>query len=289
MSAPRLTAVTLAIGCALRPAHAVDVRAQSPEPACRVAIERDAAGTPTVMVAAYLTGRAGALRVSKRGTDGTFRAIAESAVDLGLAADQCELSRHDFDGDGDPELLLSLITPRVESALVFEWTGGQLAARPVNDPREDARRGFDYPRIVDLDLRGPEQIATLEPEGPYREPQWRVWRLDGERWAEDRRTLAVVSFGLNDRRLRETLPTVVGGGPYVVRVVNGTREGTRRATSVVVLVGGVTVIPAGHVVSDTQFHAVDLDPQTPARAVLDARIEGPADASVVVVLERPRR
>ncbi len=74
-------------------------------------------------------------------------------------------------------------------------------------------------------------------------------------------------------------------GPYVLRVINGSPEGGRRARSVRILLNGTEIVAAGRLNAKTEFLWVPVSRQLREQNLLTVTLKGKTGAEIYITLE----
>jgi hypothetical protein len=183
----------------------------------------------------------------------------------------------DVDGNASPDVVLSIDMRRAAVAWVFEWTGTSLETRTPTEPQDDETQSLFWDgELNDLTHQGPAQVfVTTEVSRPARGVAGTLYRIVNGDWTTDPQVRGLWTVGgVEGASATAILPTVAGGGPYVLRLVNGDRNGSNRLTSFSLRVDGVQILAPGVVTGSTEFYEVQLSAGTPALAIIDAVATG---------------
>ncbi len=74
-------------------------------------------------------------------------------------------------------------------------------------------------------------------------------------------------------------------GPYVLRVINGSPEGARRARSVRILLNGTEIVAAGRLNAKTEHLWVPVSRQLREQNLLTVTVEGKTGSEIYITLE----
>ena len=204
------------------------------------------------LVAAYTNGFSGAVRVLHKA--GTGWQLADEPDLPRLGGIFPSVSLLEIDGEGPPEVLVSLSSARGPSAdWVFDWDGSDL--RPVNPTVAGDDGEIDTvlsdADFLDLDGDGVAEMINPTGSGPVAEDEtepiafgdYDVYAFDGERYAP---AGSVSYFGTATRQTGAPVTErirfgVQPPGAYRLHIVNGTASGADRVSSAVIRLNGVEV------------------------------------------------
>jgi FG-GAP-like repeat len=270
-------------------------RADPADPAetCAAVLETDRSGQPTLIAAAYLGRRRGRLLILERQDDGRFTLLAEEDIDGNDGP--CEAEVPDFDGDGRPEIFVTVSGmrgPHVEG-FIFRWTDAVAMASPAHRlvPVES---GLHDPELIDVLHDGTTQIfqASIDygvpVEGPRTGHVIVGGRADGSALRNHEESWVVCDRSSCDddpARLQDVDP----GRRYTLRLVNGDRGGANRVRVIGVTVNGRERLPKAARPSDGEFIEVPLGAGLkPGTAVhVRATPTGSAGKLVAVLIRQP--
>jgi|SRR5687768_4444256 hypothetical protein len=255
----------------------------------------DAAGTsqPAVVLAAYTTRTAGALRLLRRTDAGAYQVAFDSPDGWAMPGGRCAIRLRDVDFDGQPEAFVSFQSVRASTGWVLKWDGTTL--RNLTPTESVAGRVSSLlldPALYDLDHQGPlELIAarTVERQVPgtrSSSPAY-IYGLTEAGFAVQGSAIAVIGYRADvDARsnLRSFRLIEDSAAPYRLRVVNGDRFGKRRVTGATIQVNEIPVLEPRDLSDAMAFASVTI-PQLAVQNHVTATLTGPADGTLLVVIE----
>jgi hypothetical protein len=262
---------------------------------CFQVLERDAAGAPLRIIAAYTDRARGVVRLLTRGGNGEFTVTYESPVSPYISGNGCEITLRDVDGDGERDVFLQLTVGRYSRGWIFRWVSGTLTnVTPLRNGGGLSTSALTEPVLLDVRHDGTLQIAAGGDLDPRREEDRRLlsspsmFRFVGGTYQLDRPVLLAEQFNVRDPaslgRVEFSL-TTVADGPYVLRVVNGGSRGVHRVTGGTVTLNGVTLTAPGHINEQVEFLDVPLGSSLPVDNVVEVQLQGSSDAFVTVLVE----
>jgi hypothetical protein len=278
------------------PAERVPVAAGESRQSCSAVLE-EAAGEPAVVLAAYTSRAAGAVRVLRRVADGTWSVVFDSPTAWQMPGTSCRVRLQDLDFDGRPEVFVYVAAVRANTGWVFRWDRAALTSITPADASGDrvTSRLLD-PTVYDLTHAGPLQVIAarrvenLPPGARSANPAY-VYRVDAAGLRADRAILAVMGFRADvDPRsnVRAFRLMVDSTGPYRLRVVNGERGGRNRVTGATVTVNDVVVLEPRDLTAGTEFATVTL-PNLETQNRVTAVVSGAPESRVLLVFEDATR
>ena len=271
----------------LKPATAADRQS------CSATLGAAGTSQPAVVLAAYTTRTAGALRLLRRTDAGTYQVAFDSPDSWAMPGGRCAIRLRDVDFDGQPEAFVSFQSVRASTGWIFKWDGTTL--RNLTPTESIAGRVSSLlldPALYDLDHQGPlELIAarTVERQVPgtrSSSPAY-VYSLTEAGFAVQGSVIAVIGYRADvDARsnLRSFRLIEDSAAPYRLRVVNGDRFGKRRVTGATIQVNEVPVLEPRDLNDAMAFASVTI-PQLAVQNHVTATLTGPADGTLLVVIE----
>ena len=260
---------------------------------CFEVLERDPAGRPHVVVAVYVDGIAGAVRVLRRSLSDALDVVQDSPNRWALPGNSCVIRLRDVDFDDQPEVFVYFQGRRASTGWIFRWDGDALTnLTPTEADDVGERSVLLSPAIYDLAHQGPLQviasreIVNVAPGLPVRLPAF-VYRLGPSGYEVDGSVLAVMGFRAdvdprgNQRSFRlitDTMP------PVTLHVINGDRYGDNRVTSASIRVNEVELISGVDVNADIEFANVEIAPAYVSNTVT-ATLTGPPEGTIIVLVK----
>lgn len=257
----------------------------------QVLAEQD--GAPTLIAAAYTNRTDGAVRLLRRGADGTFRAVFDNPATWALSGRDCVLRLDDVDVDGTPEVFVYFFSTRSATGWIFRQAGDalvNLTAIEEADGRVVSR--MLEPTVYDLFHEGSRRVvATREvpataPGVSPRYPAF-VYALRPEGFVVESTALAVMGFradvgaGANQRFFRLAVDSA---GPYTLRAINGARDGSARVGGATVTVNNVVVLGPDALNAATEFAETELVEVFLTNEV-NAELTGDPDGRLILLVE----
>jgi hypothetical protein len=206
---------------------------------------------------------------------------------------RCAIRLRDVDFDGQPEAFVSFQGVRASTGWIFKWDGTTLRnLTPTESVQGRVSSLLLDPALYDLDHQGPlELIAarTVERQVPgtrSSSPAY-VYGLTEAGFAVQGSVIAVIGYRADvDARsnLRSFRLIEDSAAPYRLRVVNGDRFGKRRVTGATIQVNEVPVLEPRDLSDAMAFASVTI-PQLAVQNHVTATLTGPADGTLLVVIE----
>jgi hypothetical protein len=201
----------------------------------------DATGSTDYIVAAYYNGGHDALRVLRVTPTGTSAAADFDPGYIGGAL--ATLSVVDLDGDGKPEIIMSIPGSRYTQDWIFKWAAGALK---LFGPLELDARGRPHTTLfgltlLDIDGDGIPELLTPDTGHPGTTT---VLKLVNGAYAQ--RPPLVFQYRLTrGSGPPDALDTgvTVSPGNYTVTIVNGDSHGLNRSTAAYLEINGVVLFP----------------------------------------------
>ena len=244
---------------------------------------------PTRIAAVYWYGDA-VLRILERETPDRFRVTFESRPMMGGF---CRLRLADVDRDGTDDILLELAERADGMTWVFLAAGKTFrdVTPLMQDSAASAVSNLMNAGTVDLDHSGPLEFAG----------SWRQEGADGRMrfWSEifayrmgrlvsDGDALLVTEFQRDDavvvRTARFSLADAAPRRGYVLRLINGDRNGKGRASGLTVRINGERVTAAEKLNDKVEFLDVPITTALALENALDVEVAGAGDAYVTVLI-----
>jgi hypothetical protein len=260
-----------------------------------VVIEKLPDGSPKTIVAAYTNGGDGAVRVIQIQSDESYKVVFEpTGLDLGGTSVAVRL--WDVDQTGIPAVEVSFGTFRAQTAdWIFRWDGTKL----INlTPTEDAGYGLKdtvlvLTKFADLNHDGTlEVISELdyppqEKAGELPVAAEEIYRLTPSGYVFDRPVLYVSSFfrhpGAPRKETEQFSLLKKSVGPYLLKVVNGDKDGSNRVTSAHIVLNGIEVAGPNLFNQQVEFLSVPVNPQ--AQNKVEVTLEGKPGSKIIVTVE----
>jgi len=271
----------------LKPATAADRQS------CSATLAASGTSQPAVVLAAYTSRSAGALRLLRRTGAGPFQVAFDSPDGWAMPGGRCAIRLRDVDFDGQPEAFVSFQSVRASTGWIFKWDGTTLRNLTPTESSEGRVSSLLLdPALYDLDHQGPlELIAarTVERQVPgtrSTSPAY-VYGLTEAGFAVQGSVIAVIGYRADvDARsnLRSFRLIEDSAAPYRLRVVNGDRFGKRRVTGATILVNEVPVLEPRDLSDAMAFASVTI-PQLAVQNHVTATLTGPADGTLLVLIE----
>ena len=247
---------------------------------CFVVFDSFSDGTPQTIIAGYSNGANGAVRVIRAGDNHVYSVVYEPG-NLDLDGVDCQAELVDVQGDGVKEVLIAFRSFRGPSGdWIFRWDGSQLRSLGPTTMDED---GFESSvlsdsSLIDFDHTGPLSLIALanatRPEDGAPAVVYNVYKLSGYKFVFDKPLLYSSPFVRRKgepETVKETFPLPgSSAGPYTLRVINGERDGSRRASSARIVLNGVVILSPDHFSQQVEFLSipVNLQPQNTIEVTL---------------------
>jgi hypothetical protein len=260
---------------------------------CAAPLSQAQSGEPAFILAGYTDRASGAIRLLRRAPAGAYEVAFDHPDGWNLTGSRCTVRLRDLDLDGRPEVFVSFLGVRASTAWVFRWDGTALTnLTPTTSTAGRLSTLLLDPLVYDLDHTGAlEVVAARDIERPNPTSRGRhaafVYRLGDAGLGVVGSLLAIAAFrGDVDARsnLRSFRLLEDSTSPFTLRIVNGDRNGQHRAAGVTVRMNEVVVAEPADVAGATALASVALPPLT-VQNHFTATIDGPPDATVIVVVE----
>jgi hypothetical protein len=247
----------------------------------------DGTGTANYVVAAYTNGFLGAIRVLRL-QDTTAIIVAEPNLRmLGGIFPAVELV--DVENDGRPEVVIHFSSARASLFdWVFKWTGTELS---LIGPASVDEHGDVFTALTDSDFFDVDGDGTLEIIKRSAETQTiKVYRFDGQKFNLSK------TLKLFDTFYRHTAAPVTEtsefqvqnpGAGFVLTVINGDRDGSKKVSSGTIKLNGVVVLTPNDL--NQQVRKVVRQVTVLAENVLEVELAGQPTGQVLTTVEPPPR
>ena len=268
----------------LKPATAADRQS------CSAQLGAPGGGPARVLLAAYTTRTAGALRLLRRTEGGPYQVAFDSPDGWAMPGGRCAIRLRDVDFDGQPEAFVSFQSVRASTGWIFKWDGTTLRNLTPTESIEGRVSSLllDPPSTTSTTRAPLELIAarTVERQVPgtrSSSPAF-VYGLTEAGFAVQGSVIAVIGYRADvDARsnLRSFRLIEDSAAPYRLRVVNGDRFGKRRVTGATIQVNEVPVLEPRDLSDAMAFASVTI-PQLAVQNHVTATLTGPADGTLLV-------
>jgi len=235
-------------------------------------IETFSDGNPQTIIAAYSNGLGGAIRVIRADAARVF-SVAYEPTTLLLTGVDCQAELVDVEGDGVREVLISFRSFRGPSEdWILRWDGSQLRNLGPVEIESDGMQSsvLSDSGLLDLDHTGTLSLVTLT--GPaslgdeFPNPLPVVYKLEGGKFVLDRPLLFLSPFvrrtGQPETVAQSLFVPPVFSGPFVLKVINGERDGSRRVSSARIVLNGVEILSPNQFSQQVEFLTISINLQT---------------------------
>ncbi len=196
-------------------------------------------GSDDVIVAAYTNGFSGAVRVLRKQGGGASLVDEPDLPLLGGVFPYVELL--DLDGDGTPEIIVSLSSARGPGAdWVFKWSGRGLRLIGPSTVDDDGDVSTVLGEADFVDINGDGLLEIINPPEEDPDEPFDVFDLDGNRLKPLSFVGTYVRSAGKPTESAEIFPA--SRGDYLLKIINGDTKGDHRVSSAVVRLNGKVVV-----------------------------------------------
>jgi hypothetical protein len=257
-------------------------------------------GAPRTIIACYSDNVGVAIRVMQAVSDGSYSIIFEPS-NLPLIGTDCGVALVDVDGDGVKEVKLSVASMQGNSSdWVFKWDGRHLEnlTPATADEQGQLETELFNSAFFDFDHDGTLQVLSVrEPtprtDGSLPTEPYAIYHLQNGKYVKERDILFFQTFYRWKGEPQKTpFPGLDKGafsllqkstGPYFLRVVNGDKDGSHRASSGHIVVNGVEVAGPNRFSQQVEFFSVPVNLQT--QNTIQVTLEGKPESKIIVTVE----
>ena len=255
-------------------------------------IVETARGTAATIIAGYTADTYAAIRVLRADGAGGYTVAWESPETWLTLGSDCFVDVKNVDGTPALEAFVTFARRRATTGWMLKWNGTTVEnMTPMESIGERQRSLFDNPSLVDLEHDRTLQVSTVGDVSPEDgEPAWAPDLVYHSGPAGYRLEKAIVHAwpfrgGAGARTQVHRFKLVRDSvGPYTVRIVNGARDSKKRVTAATIEINGVQVIGPTELNGSVEFAAASI-PDLPVENVLKATLTGPADSTIIVIVE----
>lgn len=225
---------------------------------------------PKTIMAAYSNNVSGAIRVIQAQQQGGPYSVIFEPTGVALSGTDCGVTLVDVDGDQINEVEFSFPSFRGINSMdwLFRWDGYKLTNISPVSIEPDGSQSSEFSNIEFLDLYhdGTLQVLSVtgapvaDGSGPVMAND--IYRLSGGQFVLDR---PIMFYGTYERKtgapvtVPDSFPLVGGStGPYVLKIVNGNKDGSKRISSATVVLNGTQVVGANQFSQSVEFISVPV-------------------------------
>lgn len=250
---------------------------------------------PKTIMAAYSNNVLASIRVIQAPQQGGPYSVVFEPSGLLLTGTDCGVTLVDVDGDQINEVEFTFPSFRGINSRdwLFRWDGSKLTniSPPLNEPDGSQSSPFSNIEFLDLYHDGTLQVLSVagapvaDGSGPVVAND--IYRLSGGQFVLDR---PIMFYGTYERKtgapvtVPDSFPLVSGStGPYGLKIVNGSKDGSNRVSSATVVLNGIQIVSPNQFSQSLEFLSVPV----PLKAInqLQVTLAGTPLGTIIITVE----